>query len=129
MTEPKKYTEAIGRRKTAAARVRIAPAKKSSIIVNDRKLEEYFPVKQLEEMAKSALEGYEYAVTVKVVGGGISAQAEAIRHGISRAIIDMEPEKRGEFKAKGFLTRDQRSVERKKFGLKKARRSPQWSKR
>lgn len=131
MAKDKQYIEAIGRRKTASARVRISSAKTSSMIVNDRAADEYFP---LETMVKTAFApltvlGASYAVTVRVKGGGLKAQAEAVRHGISRAISESVPEQRKDLKVRGFLKRDPRAKERKKFGLKAARRSPQWSKR
>ncbi len=127
----KEYTEAVGRRKTASARVRITPAKSSSMTVNGKTAEEYFPLAQMVKTAFSPLQalGAQYAVTVKVAGGGHKAQADAIRHGISRAMIEVVPEQRKDLKVRGFLKRDPRAKERKKFGLKGARRSPQWSKR
>ena len=126
-----RYTEAVGRRKTATARVRITPAKSSSMTVNGKDATEYFP---LSEMVKTAyapltLLGATYNVSAHVKGGGHKAQAESIRLGISRAMIELSPEQRKDLKVKGFLKRDPRSRERKKFGLKGARRAPQWSKR
>ncbi len=131
MAKERQYVEAVGRRKTASARVRISSAKTSSMVVNDRAADEYFP---LETMVKTAfaplaLLGVSYAVSVRVRGGGLKAQAEAVRHGISRAISELVPEQRKDLKIRGFLKRDPRAKERKKFGLKAARRSPQWSKR
>jgi small subunit ribosomal protein S9 len=127
----KEYTEAVGRRKTASARVRITPAKSSSMTVNGKSAEEYFPLEQMVKTAYAPLTtlGAQYAVTAKVSGGGHKAQADAIRHGISRAIVELVPEQRKDLKVKGFLKRDPRAKERKKFGLKAARRAPQWSKR
>ena len=127
----KTYTEAVGRRKTASARVRISPAKTASVVVNGRAAEEYFPLKQMVSTVFAPMKtvGGTYAVTVKVSGGGHKAQAEAVRHGISRAITILVPEQRKDLKVKGFLKRDPRAKERKKFGLVAARRSPQWSKR
>lgn len=126
-----RYTEAIGRRKTATARVRITPAKSSSMIVNGKEANEYFPLAIQMKTAYEplALLGATFAVTAKVSGGGTKAQAEAIRLGISRAMIEIEPSQRKDLKVKGFLKRDPRARERKKFGLKGARRAPQWSKR
>ena len=131
MAKEKVYTEGIGRRKTASARVRITEAKSSSMTVNGKEAREYFPLEQMVKMAFSPLQvmGATYAVSVKVHGGGHKAQAEAIRHGLSRAMIDLVPEQRKDLKVRGFLRRDPRSRERKKFGLKGARRAPQWSKR
>ncbi|MBV9159235.1 MAG: 30S ribosomal protein S9 [Candidatus Kaiserbacteria bacterium] len=127
----KEYTEAVGRRKTATARVRITEAKSSSMIVNGKNAEEYFPLDAMVKTAFAPIQalGVSYAVTAKVSGGGHKAQAEAVRHGISRAIVSLVPEQRKDLKVKGFLKRDPRAKERKKFCLKGARRSPQWSKR
>ena len=125
------YTEAVGRRKTASARVRITPAKSSSMTINGVDAEEYFPLMQMVKTAFSPIQvlGATYAVTVKVGGGGHKAQADAIRHGLSRAMIVIVPEQRKDLKVRGFLKRDPRAKERKKFGLIAARRAPQWSKR
>ena len=125
------YTEAVGRRKTASARVRITPAKTSSMTVNGKKAEEYFPLEQMVKTAFSPMQvmGATYSVTVQVKGGGHKAQADAVRHGLSRAMIDVVPEQRKDLKVRGFLKRDPRAKERKKPGLIAARRSPQWSKR
>lgn len=128
-----KYIEKVGRRKTASARVRITPASKTSITVNDRKFEEYFPVLGLQQTILEVFKQEEgkltFAVTAVVKGGGVSAQAEALRHGIARALSTHNPELRGGLKQKGYLKRDPRVVERKKPGMRKARRAPQWSKR
>jgi small subunit ribosomal protein S9 len=126
-----RYTEAVGRRKTATARVRITPAKSTTVEVNGMQADEYFPLAiQMKTVYEPMqLLGATYAVTAKVMGGGTKAQAEAIRLGISRAMIEINPEQRKDLKIKGFLKRDPRSRERKKFGLKGARRAPQWSKR
>jgi len=126
-----RYTEGIGRRKTATARVRITPAKSSSLMVNGKAANEYFPLDQMVQTAYAPLValGASYAISAKVSGGGHKAQAEAIRHGISRAMIKLVPEQRKDLKVRGFLKRDPRAKERKKFGLKAARRAPQWSKR
>ena len=130
-TKTERYTEAVGRRKTASARVRITPAKTSSMIVNGKTAEEYFPLPGMVKTAFAPIQllGASYSVTVKVAGGGHKAQAEAVRHGISRAMITVVPEQRKDLKVRGFLKRDPRAKERKKFGLKGARRAPQWSKR
>lgn len=126
----KKYTEGIGRRKSAIARVRLEDAAKQNIIVNGKDLESYFPVKELQETVLSPLINKKtFNVSIKVIGGGISSQAGAIRHGIARALISIDETLRKELKGEGFLKRDPRSKERKKYGLKKARKSPQWSKR
>ncbi len=125
------YTEAVGRRKTASARVRITAAKTSSMTVNGKTAEAYFPLEGMVKTAFAPLQalGATYAVTVKVAGGGHKAQAEAVRHGIARAITEVSPAQRKDLKVRGYLKRYPRSKERKKFGLKGARRAPQWSKR
>lgn len=125
------YTEAVGRRKTASARVRIMEAKSASMTVNGISAEEYFPLETMVKTAFSPIQvlGATYAVSAKVSGGGLKSQAEAVRHGLSRAIAEIVPEQRKDLKIRGFLKRDPRAKERKKFGLKAARRAPQWSKR
>ena len=127
----KEFIETVGRRKTASARVRISAAKSTSFIINDRGLTDYFPLAVMHEAvhAPFKLVGGTYAVTVVVKGGGLKAQAEAIRHGISRALLEVDVALRKDLKQKGYLKRDPRAKERKKFGLKAARRAPQWSKR
>lgn len=127
----KEYTEAVGRRKTATARVRLIAAKNASLTVNGKTAEEYFPLEQMVKTAFAPLQalGATYAVTAKVQGGGHKAQADAIRHGIARAMTVITPEQRKDLKVRGYLKRDPRAKERKKFGLKAARRAPQWSKR
>jgi small subunit ribosomal protein S9 len=131
MAKGKEYTEAVGRRKTATARVRITSAKTASMTVNGKMAGEYFPLDQMVKTAFAPLHllGAAYSVSAKVSGGGLKAQAEAVRHGISRAISELVPEQRKDLKIKGFLKRDPRAKERKKFGLVAARRAPQWSKR
>lgn len=130
-TKQAHYTEAVGRRKTATARVRISIAKTSSMVVNGKTAEEYFPLSGLVKVAYAPMQllGVTYAVSAKVSGGGHKSQAEAVRLGISRAITELVPEQRKDLKIRGFLKRDPRAKERKKFGLKGARRAPQWSKR
>ena len=134
MASKNTYTEGIGRRKTATARVRLTPATKTEILVNGKAINDYFSNLSHQKDINSVLEtpdaGIEhYAITAKVVGGGISSQAEAIRLGIARALVKEKAERRSPLKAFGFLKRDPRSVERKKFGLRKARKRPAWSKR
>ena len=126
-----KYIETVGRRKTSVARVRITPASKSSVSVNDKDFETYFPTITLRNTVLSVFKDTEdkFIVTAKLNLGGISWQAEALRHGIARALITHEPNLRTKLKVKGFLKRDPRAKERRKFGLKKARKAPQWSKR
>lgn len=127
------YISAIGRRKTSTARIRISEASKTSLVVNDKPVEDYFKTKDLVKIALEALqkptEVKEYAVTVVVKGGGTHSQAEAIRHGIARALSTTDEALKTEVKKLGFLKRDPRAKERRKFGLKKARKSSQWSKR
>jgi small subunit ribosomal protein S9 len=126
-----RYT-ATGKRKSSVARV-ILLAGDGSIEVNKRKLEEYFPRAYLQTVAKQPLvqSGYEgnVDVRIRVHGGGISGQAAAVRHGIARALCDVDPQLRPELKRRGMLTRDARVKERRKAGLKKARKRPQFSKR
>jgi small subunit ribosomal protein S9 len=123
---------ATGKRKTAIARVTLRPGT-GSYLVNGRTLEEHFPRITLQRNIRQPLEtvGYEdrMDVVARLHGGGISAQAGALRHGVSRALLEADPNLRGELKRRGFLTRDSRAKERKKAGLKKARKKPQFSKR
>ena len=123
---------ATGKRKSSVARVILRPGD-GSIEVNKRKLEEYFPRAYLQSVAKQPLvqSGYEgnVDVRIRVHGGGISGQAAAVRHGIARALCDVDPALRPELKRRGMLTRDARVKERRKAGLKKARKRPQFSKR
>ena len=128
-----RYIETIGRRKTSIARVRITPATKSSITINDREFENYFPTEELQMTARDAFAKakitQKFKVTALLRGGGISSQSVALRHGISRALIEYDHELRKKLKKAGLLKRDPRAKERRKFGLKKARKAPQWSKR
>lgn len=128
-----RYIEAVGRRKTATARVRIMPASKGSFTINDKDVKDYFTTDELRSISQEAISkseiGEKFAVTVKVQGGGIHAQAEAIRHGLARTLVARDEQVRNALKKLGFLKRDPRHVERKKFGLKKARKAPTWSKR
>jgi small subunit ribosomal protein S9 len=123
---------ATGKRKTAIARVTLRPGS-GTYLVNGRTLEEHFPRVTLQRSIRQPLEtvGYEERMDViaRLHGGGISAQAGALRHGVSRALLEADPNLRGELKRRGFLTRDSRAKERKKAGLKKARKRPQFSKR
>ncbi|MDD5144931.1 MAG: 30S ribosomal protein S9 [Candidatus Pacebacteria bacterium] len=127
-----KFFEGIGRRKTSQARVRLLQAEKT-FTVNEKDLEKYFPTNELQKIIVSPLEAAgimgTFGLSVKVKGGGIHSQAEAVRHGVSNAIITFDPELRQKLKKTGYLTRDPRMRERKKFGLKRARRAPQWAKR
>ncbi|HEY4487369.1 MAG TPA: 30S ribosomal protein S9 [Candidatus Paceibacterota bacterium] len=125
------YTEAVGRRKEATARVRLLSAKSTSIMINGKAADQYFPLDIMIKTVHAPLQalGVAYAITAKVSGGGLKAQATAVRHAISRALVEITPESRKDLKVRGFLKRDPRAKERKKFGLKGARRAPQWSKR
>ena len=133
-----KYIEAIGRRKTSTARVRITQAAKSSFIVNGKDAKEYFKTEEQRRLISDPIikgfstgekTDHKWAVEVKVLGGGIHSQAEAVRHGLARALVLSDGELRSKLKTLGFLKRDPRAKERRKFGLKKARKAPQWSKR
>ena len=121
-----------GRRKSSVARVRLVPGN-GNIVINDRDVEVYIPFAALREVIKQPLVATEtlgnYDVLVNVNGGGYAGQAGAIRHGIARALLQADPEYRGTLKRAGLLTRDSRMKERKKYGLKGARRAPQFSKR
>ena len=123
---------ATGKRKTSVARVILRPGK-GEYTINGRPLESYFPRPTLQHTARQPLEtaGYQESMDVvaKIHGGGVSAQADALRHGIARALIEVDPQLRTDLKRRGFLTRDARAKERKKAGLKKARKRPQFSKR
>ena len=128
-----KYIEAVGRRKTSTARVRITESAKSHIMVNDKEVSVYFPTADMQNIVNEALEkskiSGKFTVTVLTRGGGVHSQAEALRHGLSRALVAYDTESRTRLKKLGFLKRDPRMKERRKFGLKKARKAPQWSKR
>ena len=129
----KKYFYGTGRRKSSVARVRVYENGTGSIIVNGRDIDDYFGLDTLKLIVRSplvllGLEG-KYDVVVRVSGGGVSGQAGAIRHGLSRALLQQSDENRPVLKKAGFLTRDPRMKERKKYGLKAARRAPQFSKR
>ncbi len=123
---------AVGRRKTAAARVRISPGT-GTVTVNNRVYTAYFSTKILQQAVVAPLvvvgKDKEMDVSVRVVGGGVHGQAEAVRHGVARALVRWNPDLRPALRAEGFLTRDPRAKERKKFGRYKARRGHQWRKR
>ena len=132
MYETKPYFYGTGRRKDSVARVRVYTGT-GKITINDRDIDNYFGLETLKLIVRSplvllGLEG-KYDVVVRVSGGGVSGQAGAIRHGLSRALLQFDPELRSSLKKAGFLTRDPRMKERKKYGLKAARRAPQFSKR
>ena len=129
-----KYFYAVGRRKTSVAKIKLYPSKEevSTVSVNEKKVEDYFPTERLWVIAASPLElmgDSKFHVVVKVSGSGVSAQADAVRLGIARALVVFDETLKKTFKDKGYLTRDPREVERKKPGLKKARKAPQWAKR
>lgn len=133
-TTKEKYFESLGRRKTSTARVRIIPATKSTFIVNGKDVKEYFQTDEQRRLVQDPLvKGQEvinkWNVEARVSGGGIHSQAEAVRHGLARALVETDLELRGKLKTLGYLKRDPRAKERRKFGLKKARKAPQWSKR
>ena len=121
-----------GRRKESVARVRLTPGE-GSFVVNGRSLDEYFPtrVHRMVAVAPLRLVGRErdYDVVATIRGGGVAGQAGAVKLGVARALIDLDPELRAQLKAEGYLTRDAREKERRKYGLKKARKAPQYSKR
>lgn len=127
------YHEAVGRRKTSVARVRLSSASKMSFLVNEKDIAVYFPTNELQLIVKDPfVKGKteeKYKVTVRVEGGGIHSQAEAVRHGIARVLTEINPEMRKDLKKADLLKRDPRMKERRKFGLRKARKSKQWSKR
>ena len=130
--KPERYFEAVGRRKTAVARVRLF-TKKTDIEANGKDLKVYFPTLRLQRAVTAPFDKTKIAdklgASIKLSGGGISAQAEAASLGISRALVKFNADFRKRLKRFGHLTRDSRAVERKKYGLKKARRAPQWKKR
>lgn len=126
------YLEAVGRRKTSVARARLTKASRQSFSINNKEVQEYFKREdeRLAVLAPLAVaEGEKFAVTVRVTGGGTHSQAEAVRHAVARALSASDLNVRSPLKKKGYLTRDPRMKERRKFGLKKARKAPQWSKR
>lgn len=131
-TKDIKYIEAVGRRKTSVARARIVSSSKTSYKINDKDLDTYFPTIELRKIVESPItkaKSGDFSVTVVLKGGGVHSQAEALRQAISRALVKNDMELREKLKKAGYLKRDPRSKERRKFGLKKARKAPQWSKR
>ncbi len=131
--KPDWYFEAVGRRKTAVARIRLFTQGKKEILINNKPYKEYFSIAETQQIATAALKKMKcldmFRVVVKVKGGGYHSQAEAVRHGTTRALVEFNPNFRKRLRKVGYLTRDPRMRERKKFGLKRARRAPQWSKR
>lgn len=128
-----RYFETIGRRKTAVARIRLYTKGDKEFLVNNKTYQDYFVMPEDQETAVASMKKMKcldkFRVTVKVKGGGHSAQAEAIRHGTARVLVDFNNNFRKRLRKAGFLTRDPRMRERKKFGLRRARRAPQWAKR
>ncbi len=133
MTDKKQYVEKIGRRKTSTCRVRMTPATKSSFTVNGKDVKDYFKTPGVVKVVNDAMTlikpDEKYEISVMVNGGGIHSQAEAVRHGIARFFAELSEDSKTKLKKEGYLKRDPRSKERRKFGLKKARKAPQWSKR
>ena len=129
----KKYSYGTGRRKSSVARVRLFENGTGSIIINGREIDDYFGLETLKLVVRQPLAALNMAdkvdLIITVTGGGVSGQAGAIRHGLSRALVALNAENRPTLKAAGFMTRDPRMKERKKYGLKAARRAPQFSKR
>lgn len=129
----KEYIRAVGRRKTATAVVKLQKASKNSYTINGKDLVTYFPTADLRKIVTSAFEtatpSEKFEVVITTKGGGIHSQAEAVRHGITRALVTFDGELRTTLKKAKMLKRDPRQKERRKFGLKKARKAPQWSKR
>lgn len=126
------YFYANGKRKTSVARVRLYENGKGEIIVNNKPVTEYFfgeLIGSIKAPLKIANALKLFDITALIEGGGVSSQADALRHGISKALLEYDPELRSQLKKAGFLTRDSRVKERKKYGLKRARRAPQWAKR
>lgn len=129
----KKYFEAVGRRKTSIARVRMWEDVTGTISVNGKDYKDYFPTEDLATVSNAPLRKIKmlerFRVSVLTYGGGAMGQAEAMRHGLARALVKFDPDLRTRLKKSGYLKRDPRKKERKKYGLKKARKAPQWSKR
>jgi small subunit ribosomal protein S9 len=132
-TSKKPYMYGTGRRKSSVARVHLFPGGTGAITINGRDMDDYFGLETLKLIVRQPLVTTDTAakvdISAKVVGGGVTGQAGAIRHGIARALLQVDENYRPALKAAGFLTRDPRMKERKKYGLKAARRAPQFSKR
>lgn len=131
--KPARYWEALGRRKRAVARVRLFTRGEKEAVVNKRPLAVYFSTSELQETVLAALKKMKsmerFRIVVNVVGGGVHSQAEAVRHATARALVKFNPDFRIRLRKAGYLTRDPREKERRKYGLKKARKAPQWQKR
>ncbi len=132
-SKPDRFFEAVGRRKTATARVRLFTRGEKQFLINGKPYQEYFPLPADQENSTASMRKMKcldkFKVTVIVRGGGRNAQAEAVRHGTARVLVDFNNNFRKRLRKAGFLTRDPRMRERKKFGLKRARKGPQWAKR
>ncbi|OGZ62465.1 MAG: 30S ribosomal protein S9 [Candidatus Staskawiczbacteria bacterium RIFCSPHIGHO2_02_FULL_34_10] len=132
-SKPDRYFEGVGRRKTAVARVRLFTRGEKQFLVNDKTYQEYFPLSEDQQTATASMRKMKcldkFKITVVVKGGGRNAQAEAIRHGTARVLVDFNNNFKKRLRKVGYLTRDPRMRERKKFGLKRARKAPQWAKR
>jgi small subunit ribosomal protein S9 len=132
-TSKKPYVYGTGRRKSSVARVHLFPGGSGTVTINGRDMDDYFGLETLKLLVRQPFNATNTAgkfdIVAKVVGGGVTGQAGAIRHGISRALLQVDETYRTALKAAGFLTRDPRMKERKKYGLKAARRAPQFSKR
>ena len=136
MAAPQSYYEAVGKRKTAVARARLysdqLKSAKPQILVNEKSMEQYFPTAEYQSLVRSPINLAKlknYNISVKVSGGGLAGQAEAVRLSIARALVGPDKHLHQSFRLADFLRRDARVKERRKFGLKKARKAPQWSKR
>lgn len=133
LEKKERYLEAIGRRKTAIARVRLFTKGEKLFLVNKKLHNVYFPTLELQQVSQSALEKMKlldrFRILAKVKGGGFHAQAEALRHALTRVLVKFNPDFRKRLKKAGYMKRDPRMRERKKFGLKRARKAPQWQKR
>jgi len=132
-SKSERFYEAIGRRKTSVARVRFYTHGDKQFLINNKPYQEYFPHLEFQEVAIASLRKMKclgkFRISAKVTGGGPHSQAEAIRHGIARVIVGFNSDFKKRLRKAGYLTRDPRMRERKKFGLKRARRAPQWAKR
>ncbi|MAF42743.1 MAG: 30S ribosomal protein S9 [Parcubacteria group bacterium] len=128
-----RYFQAVGRRKTSVARIRLFTKGEREFLINKKPYKTYFPTHELQEIVTSAFIKMncfdKFKIVVLVKGGGIHSQAQAVRHAVSRALVEFNPDFRKKLRKAGYLTRDPRMRERKKFGLKRARKAPQWAKR
>lgn len=132
-TKTDKYYQAVGRRKTSVAQVRLTVASKAAFTVNNKTLQAYFPTERLQQVVRRPLEAVDlkdkWHISARLAGGGIHSQAEALSHALARALVVYQPDLKPTLKTANLIKRDPRMKERRKFGLKKARKAPQWSKR